>query len=91
MAHLRLDSIIVSDKIKSEKALDELSTILYSVENLKARIFSVVENTVRVNLFDADNPLFEYDLASKLIKIGVFERCEEPYASKVKKLVRIVC
>ncbi|RNA05964.1 ATP-dependent RNA helicase TDRD9 [Brachionus plicatilis] len=82
IAHLRLDSLILSDKVKSEKALDEYSTILYSVQNLKARIYSIVENTVRVTLLDSDNPLFEYDLASKLIKIGIFDKCDEPYASK---------
>ncbi|CAF1104540.1 unnamed protein product, partial [Brachionus calyciflorus] len=65
------------------------STLLYSIENLRARVYSIVDNVARVILLDADNPLFMYDLANKLIKIEIFEKCQESYASELKHEERI--
>lgn len=47
------------------------------------QVYSIVDNVVRVTLIDADHPLFECNLMSKLEKADLYEYCEESRISMV--------
>lgn len=85
MAFLKLDPFVEKDPERRIKATDQFSSLLFQTEIVKARVYSIVENRVRLTLINAENPLFEYDIALELIKIGIFDKCDEPLISKVLK------
>ena len=66
-----------------ERSIAEFSQMLSKCK-LKARVFSIVENVVRLSLIDVSSQIFEKDISIDLIKIGLFEKCDESEQSKVR-------
>ncbi len=46
-------------------------------------MYSIVENCVRLDLFDVSSDLFVNDISAQLIKLQLAERIEEPPISQV--------
>jgi hypothetical protein len=69
-----------------EEATNEFSSFIKKIDsNLKARVYSIVDNVVRISLIDCSSSLFEYDITDKLKKIGIIEEQEETELSKVNQ------
>ena len=69
-----------------DRSIAEFSQMLSKCK-LKARVFSIVENVVRLSLIDVSSQIFEKDISIDLIKIGLFEKCDESEQSKVGLLI----
>ena len=68
-----------------EEATNEFSSFITKIDsNLKAKVYSIVDNIVRISLIDCSSSLFDYDITIKLKKIGLIVEQEETEFSKVK-------
>ncbi len=67
----------IRDAAKESHMLSEFQNLLSHIRCLKARVYSIVNNVVRLSMLNSDNELYERDISSDLIKIGLFEKCEE--------------
>jgi hypothetical protein len=84
LTKIRLNPFIADCPKKTKDAVEHFAKILKSTNELKAKVYSVVDSVVNVDLIDLSSSLYESDIALNLVKLGLCERCEESAISVVK-------
>ena len=83
MTKIRLHPFIADSRTKTQDAVEHFAKLVKSTEVLRARVYSIVDYVVNLDLFDMKSSLYEFDVASNLAKLGLCERCDETTISEV--------
>jgi ATP-dependent RNA helicase TDRD9 len=81
LINMKLKDSKMLNKEWRDKAIDQFSDFLNKAKRLKAKIFSIVENTVRITLFEVKT-VAEIDILKTMLKLELVEYCEETQLSK---------
>jgi hypothetical protein len=80
LINMKLKDSKMLNKEWRDKAIGQFSDFL-KAKKLKAKIFSIVENTVRITLFEVKT-VAEIDILKTMLKLELVEYCEETQLSK---------
>ena len=86
LINMKVNNLKILNKIWANDALEKFSDLLNDrktgkCKKLKAKIFSIVENTVRITLFEVKE-VAEIDILKIMLKLELVEYCEETELSK---------
>lgn len=68
-----------------KEAQKDFTKVIGNCENqILAEVYSIVDNIVKVDIFDVKSHLFRVNIVDRLIKLGLCQKCEEDLLSRNK-------